>query len=172
MTRRERDERNRRIVAAVRRGVSYEKAGAPEGITRQAVAKIVHAWDDVPSVPADGVVVDSGNEVRQTIAAFDQAIEDLAVIVGSDAQSHVKLGAITRALDARERRLRLMAQAGYISRNLAAPLIEQQMASMVSGIVEVMRRRGVAEDVIRELRDLSRQHVRSPVIDGREVIAA
>ena len=149
-------------MAAFRRGVSAPKIAEAEGLTRQRVYQVVEAWDDVPSVPRDGVAVDSGGEVRKTIAAFDQAIEDLGALVGGDAPVHVKLGAITRAMDVHERRLRLMASAGYIQRNLAAPLIEQETAAMVAGVLEVLRRRGVDEEIVRELMDVARARVRSP----------
>jgi hypothetical protein len=162
MTRRERDARNHAIVAAYRRGVPASKLADSHGITRQAIHKIVKGWDDLPSIPRDGVRVDAGQEVARTLAAFEQAISDLGEIVGSDAQTHVKLGAITRALDAHERRLKLMAAAGYISRNLAAPLIEQEMVAMVRAVADVMRRHQIGEEVIRELLTEARQQMRSP----------
>lgn len=170
MTRRERDERARAIVAAKRRGVSTAKLATDYGITRQAVNAIVKRYRDEPSIPTAGIVVDAGDEVRTMIEAFDQAIEDLGDIVTSEAPVHVKLGAITRALDARERRLRLMASAGWINRNLAAPLIEQEMAAMVAAVVDVMRENDVGEDVIRQLLDTLERRSRGAA--RREALAA
>jgi hypothetical protein len=150
------------MVAAFRRGVPAVKIAEAHGVTRQAVYKAVKDWDDLPSIPRDGVRVDSGKEVARTLAGIEQAISDLGEIAGSDAQSHVRLGAITRALDAHERRLKLMASAGYIQRNLAAPLVEQEMVAMVRTVADVLRRRGVEEEVVRELLTEARERMRSP----------
>jgi hypothetical protein len=108
------------------------------------------------------------------LAAFEQAIADLGEIVGSSgAQDHVKLGAIGRALDAHERRLKLMAAAGYISRNLSAPLVEQQMIALTRTVAEILRRHNVAEEVIGELLTEARRRMSSPVavIDAEAVAA-
>jgi hypothetical protein len=162
VTRRERDERNHAIVAAYRRGVPAPKLAASHGMTRQAVYKIVRGWDDLPSIPRDGVRVDASGEVARTLAAFEQAIADLADIVTGDAQPHVKLGAISRTMDAHERRLRLMSAAGYIGRTLAEPQIEQRMAAMVQEIADVLGRSGVPDQVIGELMTAAQRQIRSP----------
>jgi hypothetical protein len=134
VTRRERESRDHAIVAARRRGVSCVKLAEAYGLTPQRIGQIAAEWADVPSVPRDGVRVDASKEVARTLAAFEQAIEDLGEIVGDqDAPVHMRLGAISRTFDAHERRLRLMASAGFISRNLAAPLIEQEMAAWTQG---------------------------------------
>lgn len=164
MTRREREARDHEIVAAYRRGVPAARIGESYGLTRQRVQQIVSEWADLPSIPRDGVRVDAGHEVARTLAAFEQAIADLGEIVGGDAQTHVKLGAISRALDAHERRLKLMAAAGYISRNLAAPLIEQEMVALVRTVADVLRRRGVDETIVRELLTEARQRMSSPTV--------
>jgi hypothetical protein len=172
VTRRERDRRNEAIVAAYRRGVPVIKLASTHGLTRQAIHKIVRGWDDLPSIPRDGVRVDANREVARTLAAFEQAIADLGEIVaGTDTQAHVKLGAIGRALDAHERRLKLMASAGYISRNLAAPLVEQEMAAMTQAVADLMRRHNVSDEVIGELVTMAKQRVRGPaaVIEAEAV---
>jgi hypothetical protein len=151
------------MVAARRRGVSVMRIAENEGLTRQAVYKALERWEDVPSLPPEGVRVDSGKEVARTLEAFEQMLEDLGEIVGGEAPAHVKLGAITRSVELHERRLRLMASAGYIARNLAAPLIEQETAAMVTGVLEVLRRRGVDEEIVRELMQVARGRVRSPI---------
>jgi hypothetical protein len=166
MNRRERDARNHEIVAAYRRNVPAAKLAETYGITRQAVWKIVRSWDDLPSLPPDGVRVDAGGEVRRTLAAFEQYLADLGELVTGDAQPHVKLGAIGRAIDLHERRLKLMASAGYISRNLAAPLIEQEMAAWTQGVAEILRRHDVGDEVIGELVTMARERLRSPVIEA------
>jgi hypothetical protein len=172
MTRREREERREQMVAAFRRGVPATKIAAAHGVTRQAVYKAVKDWDDLPSIPRDGVRVDAGGEVARTLAAFEQAIADLGEIVGSDTQPHVKLGAITRTLDAHERRLKLMAAAGYISRNLAAPLIEQEMIALTRTVADVLRRHGVADEIIPELMTEAKQRMRAPAVIEAEAVAA
>jgi hypothetical protein len=163
MTRREREARDHAIVAAYRRGVPGAKLAESHGLTRQRVQQIVAGWDDLPSIPRDGVRVDAGHEVARTLAAFEQAIADLGeIVMSSDSQTHVKLGAITRALDAHERRLKLMASAGYISANLAAPLVEQQMVALTRTVANVMRKHGVGEEVVRELLTEAKAQMRSP----------
>jgi hypothetical protein len=162
MGRREREARDNAIVAAYRRGVSAERLAESHGLTPRRVFQIVEAWADLPSIPRDGVRVDAGKEVARTLAAFEQAIADLGEIVGGDAPVHVRLGAVTRTLDAHERRLKLMAAAGYISRNLAAPLIEQEMVALARTVADVMRRHGVAEEVVRELLTEAKTQMRSP----------
>jgi hypothetical protein len=174
VTRREREARDHAIVAARRRGVSAVKLAETYSLTRQRVAQIVAEWDDVPSVPRNGVRVDASKEVARTLAAFEQAIEDLGEIIGDrDAPVHVRLGAITRTFDAHERRLRLMASAGFISRNLAAPLVEQEMAAWTQGVAEILRRHDVGDEVIGELVTMARQRLRRPtlVIEGEAVAA-
>lgn len=173
MTRRERDARDHAIVAARRRGVSSVKLAESYGLTPQRIGQIVAEWDDIPSVPRNGVRVDASKEVARTLAAFEQAIEDLGEIVGDrDAPVHVRLGAITRTFDAHERRLKLMAAAGFISRSLAAPLVEQEMASLVQGIAELLRRHEVSDAVIGELVTMARDRMRAPVaIDVQAVVA-
>lgn len=173
VTRREREARDHSIVAAYRRGVPAVKLAETHGLTRQRVNQIVSEWADLPSIPRDGVRVDAGQEVARTLAAFEQGIADLGEIVGGDAPVHVKLGAIGRAFDAHERRLKLMAAAGYISRNLAAPLIEQEMVALVRTVADVMRRRGVDEEVIRELMAEAKTRMHSPagVIEAEAVAA-
>jgi hypothetical protein len=172
MTRRERDARDHAIVAAYRRGVPSAKLAETYGITQQRVGQIVRKWADLPSIPRDGVRVDAGQEVARTLAAFEQAIADLGEIVTGDAPVHVKLGASKRAMDAHERRLKLMAAAGYISRNLAAPLVEQEMVALVRTVADVMRRRGVDEAIIGELMDEARWRMNSPAVIEAEAVAA
>lgn len=171
MTRRERDERNRRMIAAHRRGVSVARIAESEGLTTVRVYQVIKDWEDVPSVAA-GVVVDSGEEVRRTIMAFDQAIEDLGEIAASEGPMHLRIGAVSRALDARERRLKLMAAAGYISRNLAAPLVEQEVAAAMSMVADVLRRNRVEEAVVREIVTAAEERRRAPAIEGVGRVAA
>jgi hypothetical protein len=173
VTRRERDARDNGIVAAYRRGVPAAKIAESHGLTRQRVGQIVAGWADLPSIPREGVHVDAGHEVARTLAAFEQAITDLGEIVGGPAPTHVKLGAITRTLDAHERRLKLMAAAGYISRNLAAPLIEQEMVKLARTVADVMRRHGVAEEVVRELLTEAQQQMSGSgaVIESQAIAA-
>lgn len=162
-----REARDRRIVAAKRRGVSLARIAELEGITAQRAGQICSEWDDVPSVPRNGVVVDAGQEVRRTLVAFEQAIEDLGELVANgETPKHVKLGAIGRALDAHERRLRLMASAGYISRSLASPLIEQEVASAMSLVTDVLRRHQVDESVVREIAQEAERRKRQPVLEA------
>jgi hypothetical protein len=171
---RERAARNHAIVAAYRRGVPAARLAATYNLSRQQIHSIVKDWDDLPSIPRDGVRVDANREVARTLAAFEQAIADLGEIVaGEDTQAHVKLGAIGRALDAHERRLKLMASAGYISRNLAAPLVEQEMAAMTQAVADLMRRHNVPDEVIGELVTMAKQRVRDPVaVIEAEAVAA
>jgi hypothetical protein len=173
VTRREREERDHAIVAARRRGVSCVKLAGTYGLTPQRVGQIVADWDEVPSVPRDGVRVDASKEVTRTLAAFEQAIEDLGEIVGDRAAPvHVRLGAIGRTFDAHERRLRLMASAGFISRSLAAPLVEQEMAAWTQGVAEILRRHDVGDEVIAELVTMTRQRVRAPLAIDTQAVAA
>jgi 16S rRNA U516 pseudouridylate synthase RsuA-like enzyme len=85
---------------------------------------------------------------------------------------HVRLGAITRTLDAHERRLKLMAAAGYVSRSLAAPLVEQEMVKLTQTVADVLRRHNVADDVIGELVTTARQRMRAPLAIEGEAVAA
>jgi hypothetical protein len=170
---RERVVRDLAIVEGRRRNVSAAKLAETYGMTVRRVQQIAAEWDDLPSIPKDGVRVDSGTEVRRTLVAFEQAIADLGEIVGDvGTPVHVRLGAISRTLDAHERRLRLMAAAGYVSRNLAAPLVEQEMVALIQTVVDLMRRHGVADEVIGELITLGRQRSRAPLAIEAETVAA
>jgi hypothetical protein len=172
VTRRERDARDHAIVAARRRGVSCAKLAVTHGLTPQRISQIVADWDDLPSVPRNGVQVDAAGEVHRTLAAFEQYLADLGELVTGDAQAHVKLGAIGRAIDLHERRLKLMASAGYISRNLAAPLIEQEMAAFAQGVAEILRRHEVGDEVIGELVTMARERLRSPALIEAQAVEA
>lgn len=168
VTKRERMARDLAIVEARRRGVPKVKIAERYGMTVRRVEQIAASWDDLPSIPKDGVPVDTGQEIRRTLAAFEQAIADLGDIVcDTSAPTHVRLGAVTRTLDAHERRLKLMASAGFISANLAAPLVEQEMARLTQTVADVLRRHEVGDAVIGELVTLARRQMRSPrVIEG------
>jgi hypothetical protein len=169
VTKRERMARDLAIVEARRRGVPPAKLAEAHSMTVRRVHQIAADWDDLPSVPKDGFRVDTGEEVRRTLAAFEQAIADLAEIVtAADAQPHVRLGAITRTLDAHERRLKLMASAGFIAANLASPLVEQEVARLMQTVADVLRRHDVADEVIGELVTVARERMGSParVIEG------
>jgi hypothetical protein len=173
VTRREREARDHAIVAARRRGVTCARLAATYGLTPQRIGQIAADWEDVPSVPRDGVQVDAGREVTRTLAAFEQAIEDLGEIVGDQAIApHVRIGAINRMFDAHEKRLKLMAAAGFISRNLAAPLVEQEMVAMTQAVAGILRRHNVPDEVIAELETTARQRMRSPVAIEAEAVAA
>ena len=175
VTRRERMARDMAIVEARRRGVPATKLATTHELTVRRVQQIAADWDDLPSIPKDGVRVDAGQEVRRTLVAFEQAIIDLGQIVSDErAPVHVKLGAITRTFDAHERRLRLMASAGFIARNLAAPLIEQEMAAWTQGVVEILRRHEIGDEVIGEMVTMARERLGRPMpaIDVREAVAA
>ncbi len=149
------------MVAAHRRGVPVVKIAAAHGITRQAVYKILKNWEGTPSVPRDGVRVDAGRVVDQTLAAYEQMIEDLAELVTTTSRSapHVTLGAISRMLEVHDRRLRLMAAAGYVGRTLAEPQIEQRMVAMAQRVADLLGRSGVPDEVIDELMAVAREHV-------------
>lgn len=172
MNRRERDARDLAIVEARRRNVPVAKLAQAYRLTVRRVQQITATYDDVPSVPRDGVPVDAGQEVRRTLAAFEQAITDLGEIVGNiEAPVHVRLGAITRTLDAHERRLKLMAAAGFISRNLAAPLVEQEMLALTQAVADVLRRHEIGDEIIGELVTTARQRMRSPALIESQVAA-
>lgn len=174
MNRREREARDHAIVAARRRGVSGAKLAAQYGLTRQRVSQIVREWEDVPSIPRDGVQVDAGGEVRRVLVAFEQAIEDFGLMVGeADAPAHVRLGAATRLLVAHRDRLRLMAEAGYISRELAAPLLEQDLMAQAQAVADVLRRYDVPDEAVAELRALmARRRRGAAAVINAEAVAA
>jgi hypothetical protein len=164
--------RDEAICAAYRRGLRAAKLAETYGLSTRRIEQIVAAARDLPSIPRSRIPVDAGEEVRRTLAALEQAITDLGEIVGNvDAPVHVRLGAISRTLDAHERRLKLMAAAGYVSSNLAAPLVEQEMVKLTQTVADILRRHQVPEEVIGELVMTAKQRMRAPVIEA-EALAA
>jgi hypothetical protein len=64
-----------------------------------------------------------------------------------------------------------MAAAGYVSSNLAAPLVEQEMVKLAQTVADILRRHQVPEEVIGELVMTAKQRMRAPVIEA-EALAA
>jgi hypothetical protein len=165
---REQVAKEQRIVRLLRSGATPQRVAEMFDLTDRRVRQIAAAWRDVPSIPPAGVQVDSGAEVLRLIERLEMVREDLVMLAESTSHDGVRLGALR---DRRETEVLLMqvrVEAGLLPRDLSASNGVQEFVGMARGFVELMRRRGVDEDVVSELLSF----VEQPRAIGAEAVAA
>jgi hypothetical protein len=101
LTRRQRDTRNARVFADRARGLSWAAIEQRHGISERQSRRIVDGYiaSRRPTLELYAAAV-----IRELLAQFEQAIEDLALLADDTSNEAVKLGAIARRLDVVERR--------------------------------------------------------------------
>jgi hypothetical protein len=167
---REKLEREAHIVGLRRRGVSVSTVAQMAGITPRRVQQICAAWRDEPTSPAPGVVGASEEEVERLILGIDLVLEDLAMLIDGTGHDGVKLGAIRAYRDTLVLRAQTLASAGKMPKSLAAPDVEQQVAAVMSSMIDVLRQHRISEEVVREMLAAMERGMRAGVIDGREAL--
>lgn len=147
LTKHQRTVRDARVFADRRRGLSWAAIEQRHGVSERHGRRIVDRMADRrPSIE-----VDPDEAVRELFAHWEQAIEDLALLVDSPNDS-VRVAAITRRVDLVERRVLTLRELGLLPRDWGGWAQAVESVHIAERLVEVLRRRDdVPLDVLAEL---------------------
>ncbi len=109
MSKRQREARDARVYADRRRGVSWAAIEERHGVSARQGLRIVDRMADRRPL----IEVDPDEAVRELLEHFEQAIEDLAMLVDSTNDA-VRVAAITRRVEIVERRVLTLRELGLI----------------------------------------------------------
>lgn len=147
-----------RIVRLLRSGVSPQRVAAMFDLTDRRVRQIRATWADVPTLPPDGIKVDTtGAEIQRVLDRLELIEEDLVVLGEQTAHDGVRLGALRDRRETEVLIMQLKAELGVLPRNLAAPSLQQEVVGMVREIADALRRKRVDEAIVREVLKVAEQ---------------
>lgn len=150
MTRAERRRRDQALVADRARGIGWAELATRHDVSERQARRIVEAWyADHPAV-AD---LDPRRIVLETLAAFDQDLEDLAVLSISTENDAVKLGAIKARGEAFRGRVQVLREIGLLPLDWKRWTSELDGRQVVERFFEVLSRHqdAVPDDVVADL---------------------
>ncbi len=131
------------------RGLSWASIEQRHGISERQGRRIVDAYFARHHAELES---DPAAVVRELLAHFEQAIEDLALLCAETEHDAVKLGAITRRLDVVERRITVLRSLGLLPRDWDRWSAAQDAHVVFKRLVDVLARRpDVPDDVVDEL---------------------
>lgn len=146
-----RRQRDAAIVADRARGMRPALIAQRNGVTERTVRRVLAAWRE--SRPILGRV-DPVAEIAATLAAYEQAAEDLAALAEDASQDAVKLGAIVRRVELVEHRLSLMRAVGLVPQRVGEWLAGPAMTDLLHDFVALIERHGIDRAIVEEFVEL------------------
>lgn len=156
MTSLQRVKRDASIIQLIKRGITPDQAGAPFGLTRRQVQRIVRQYEnEAPDLSE----LDPGSLVRQTLWNYEAAIEELALLAAKTDHGPTKVGAIRVRLEALRGRLELLQSVGAVPHDLGQIRVIDDAQATARQILNVFDHYDIPEEVRFAIVD---------VIEGRE----
>lgn len=149
MTAGERRKRDRELVADRARGMTWPELAARYELSERQAQRVVERWW---SRQGEDVDVSSDDVVRETLAAFAQDLNDLAVRAVETQNDAVKLGAIKARGDVFRGRIEVLRSIGRLPRDWTGWLGALETRALLHRFVAVLERRGVDDATLDELR--------------------
>jgi chorismate mutase len=148
VTAQERVGRNAEVFNARARGWSWPTIAAQFNLSERQCRRVVAEYREATGSLAD---LDASEIVRDTLEAYDAAIEDLALLADETAHDGTKLGAIRARLDAVKSRWELMQAIGVLPADLGQLWPEFDAARVARQIVDVLDNHQVSPEVQQEI---------------------
>lgn len=119
----------------------------------------------------DIYVKDPLASVDEAIAFLTALLEELGREILNGDNSNARVGASRAALEVLRQRIELQQAAGRMPRNLHRFRAEAAFVDISRQMIEVMRRRGVAPEVLAEVRDVTERYI-PPARDNHTKLGA
>ncbi len=156
MSERERLKRDAAIIQLLNRGISPESAGAQFGLSGSRVRRLKKEW--MTTAP-DQQDLDPSGLVRDTMANYEAAIEELALVAARSGHGPTKVAAIRVRLEALRGRMELLQSVGVVPHDLGQIRVLDDAQFVARQIADVFERFGVSDEVTDAVLD---------VIEGRQ----
>jgi hypothetical protein len=151
-SRKEKRLRDRRIVAAHRRGLGPSAIAELFDLTPQRIGQILARADETIEPLS---AADAEREIRGALAALDQVLEDFATEYDRTQHGGYRLGAIRGRIDVIMLRLELQARAGLIPKHLAQPAQAAETAALMAEFANVLKRHNASDAMLREVHEIA-----------------
>lgn len=135
LTRRQKQNRDAEVYAARRRGVSWSAIEQRHGISERQGRRIV----DRIAARRPAIELDPDEVVRELLAHYAQAVEDLALLIDSPNDT-VRVAAITRRVEIVERRVLTLRELGLLPADWRRWHRDLDGRVLFSRMVEILRR--------------------------------
>lgn len=89
--------------------------------------------------------------LHEALAGFEEKLATCSAIIHREAHPLVRIGAIKAALTVEQARVKLLMELGVVPRDLGSIAVERDLAETAERMVDVLDRRGVSEDIQREV---------------------
>ena len=160
----QRARRNAQVFSARARGLTWPTIAAQFNLSQRQCRRIFAEHREATGSLAD---LDASEIVRDTLDAFDAAIEDLALLAGSTAHDGTKLGAIRARLDAVTSRWELLRAIGVLPANLERLWPELDVDRVARRILDVLDSHQIPLEVQQEIAQaVEQRHATS--VDGQD----
>lgn len=128
--------RNVEMVRKADRGVRYPTLAAEYGLTENTVGQIVRRYraDRRKLLDEDEMV----DHVNSTLASYDQAIEDLALLRIPEEHPAAIVGALRLKLDTIRAKWELLQAIGYVPQNLSHIRVQLEASDVANEVVAVL----------------------------------
>lgn len=165
MTSRERGRRNAAIVAARRANLPWKTIADQFGLTVRGAEKIVKMWE--VSAPA---TVEDPDPFADMLAGLGVALERL-LLEGLTAPSDAsRVGALKGYVETLMLRYCVERDAGRVPYHPAAPKLNDDVQLLFREFADLMRRRGVGDDVLLEMLELAQSRTGQWTAPARRVL--
>jgi hypothetical protein len=159
MTTRERLERNVAIVEDRARGMCWSRIARRHHVSdRHARRVVAEHRDTAPSL----LHRDPVEAIEETLAAYDAAIDDLAILASETRHDSTKLGAIKARLEVHRSRVELLQTVGVLPRDLGHIGVIVDVRRIAARLVAVLDRPDVPETVRIDILDAIHSHDAGP----------
>jgi hypothetical protein len=162
VTAQERVRRNAEVFNARARGLSWATIAAQTNLSERQCRRIFAEHREASGSLAD---LDASEIVRDTLDAYDAAIEDLALLADSSTHDGARLGAIRARLDAVTSRWELMQAIGVLPANLEQLWPEWDAQRVARRIIDVLDDHQIPLEVQQEIAQAVEQRHATSVDD-------
>jgi hypothetical protein len=148
VTAQERVQRNAKVFNARARGWSWPTIAARFNLSTRQCRRVVAEYREATGSLAD---LDASEIARDTLDAYDAAIEELALLADNTTHDGTKLGAIRARLDAVTSKWELMRAIGVLPANLEQLWPEWDAHRVARTILRVLDNHQVSPEVQQEI---------------------
>jgi hypothetical protein len=167
MTSHERAHRNNSVIEARARGLSWPRIAQLHGVSERQARRIVADFRaSRPSLHEHDPV----EVVEETLAAYESAIQELAILAEETNHDSTKLGAIKARLDVYEARNHLLRSIGVLP-DLGSLRVAIDLSQIAGRLVDLFERAQISDPVKAEILEAidprTDPHFESPLIGVR-----
>lgn len=146
----EKVQRDRQIVAAKARALSDATVAETFGVSERHVQNVMAEYrESQPSLRT----IDPIETVEQVLFELRGTIEELALISSSTKQDAVRVGAISKKLDATKQMTALMQATGVLPNDLGTLKVDMDVRAFAATVLRVFTEEGVPQETVAKVMD-------------------